>query len=92
LTVDRASCGCSVFCEADIDELLARGSRVVQITDGAGGEDGERTGIANFSFSKTQFQVTAGDTDVDMTAPDFWAKVLLLLVLLLVLLCFCCLD
>ena len=63
------------FCEADIDTLLARGSRVVQIGD-AVDEDGEgETRVSAFNFSKTSFQAADGDGDLDFNDPDFWSKV-----------------
>lgn len=72
-----SSCERSRFCEADIDELLARGSRVVQIGDAT--EDGEEeeagSRLSAFNFSKTSFQATEGDGDLDFNDPDFWTKV-----------------
>ena len=58
--------------ESNIDDLLARGSRVVQIQDAE--QDGET--ISKFSFSKTQFHSSSADASLDMSDPDFWAKVL----------------
>ncbi len=68
---------CSVFVEANIDDLLARGSRVVQIADAdEEGEEGAPTSISKLSFSKTQFHSSNADASLDMSDPDFWAKVL----------------
>jgi hypothetical protein len=61
-----------IFVESNIDDLLARGSRVVQIQDAEA--DGET--ISKFSFSKTQFHSSNADASLDMSDPDFWAKVL----------------
>lgn len=61
------------FCEADIDELLTRGSRVVQIGDERREEDARPSAL---NFSKTSFQVTENDADLDFNDPEFWTKVL----------------
>ena len=67
----KSAVAISIFVESNIEDLLARGSRVVQIQDA---EEGE--GISKFSFSKTQFHSSNADAELDMTDPDFWSKVL----------------
>lgn len=63
------------FCEADINELLARGSRVVQLAEG-GREEEDEGRLSALNFSKTSFQVTEeGEASVDFNDPEFWSKV-----------------
>ncbi len=67
---------CRQFCEADIDTLLARGSRVIEVGDAPDAAGATESRMAAFNFSKTSFQAAEGDADLDFNDPDFWRKVL----------------
>ena len=53
----------NAFCEADIDQILEKNTKVITI-DSQGGS----------SFSKASF-ITDGSMEVDINDPNFWTKV-----------------
>ena len=56
------------FLEENIDDMLKRRTRVVQVDSVSGG-------IAGASFSKATFQADDADANLDVDDPDFWTKV-----------------
>ncbi|KAK8834661.1 choline dehydrogenase 6 [Tritrichomonas musculus] len=53
------------FGEEDIESVISRSTRI-QHASVVGGEGS--------TFSKAHFEISENDTDVDLTAPDFWQK------------------
>jgi len=52
------------FCEEDIDHILQRRTKVVQI----------EAGVKGSTFAKASFSLSTNRNDIDIDDPEFWQK------------------